>query len=116
MLTALSFFGVGTLLCAIAPSMEFLIAARAIAGVGGGGLASVGSIIFSDLVSLQHRGLFQGYANICYGLGAGLGGPVGGWISDTFGWYVRTEERADIQARGVLFPSEHLTDSRVALT
>ena len=23
-----------------------------------------------------------------FGLGAGLGGPLGGWINDTFGWYV----------------------------
>jgi hypothetical protein len=22
-----------------------------------------------------------------YGLGASLGGPVGGWINDTFGWF-----------------------------
>jgi MFS family permease len=86
MLTALSFFGIGTVFCGLAPSMQSLIAARAIAGVGGGGLASVSSIIFSDLVSLQYRGLFQGYANIAFGLGAGLGGPVGGWIADTFGW------------------------------
>jgi len=37
MLLALSLFGSGTLLCGIAPSMNFLIAARAIAGMGGGG-------------------------------------------------------------------------------
>jgi MFS family permease len=30
--------------------------------------------------------MFQGYANIFFGLGAALGGPVGGWISDTIGW------------------------------
>lgn len=23
-----------------------------------------------------------------FGLGAGLGGPMGGWINDTLGWYV----------------------------
>jgi hypothetical protein len=22
-----------------------------------------------------------------FGLGAGIGGPVGGWMNDTFGWY-----------------------------
>lgn len=22
-----------------------------------------------------------------FGLGAGIGGPMGGWINDTFGWY-----------------------------
>ena len=37
MLLALSLFGSGTLLCGIAPSMNVLIGARAIAGMGGGG-------------------------------------------------------------------------------
>jgi MFS family permease len=37
MLLALSLFGSGTLLCGVAPSMDVLIAARAIAGMGGGG-------------------------------------------------------------------------------
>ena len=37
MLLALSLFGSGTLLCGIAPSMNVLIAARVIAGMGGGG-------------------------------------------------------------------------------
>lgn len=22
-----------------------------------------------------------------FGLGAGIGGPIGGWINDVFGWY-----------------------------
>lgn len=30
-----------------------------------------------------------------FGLGAGLGGPLGGWVNDTFGWYVpRAVQRA----------------------
>ena len=37
MLLALSLFGSGTLLCGVAPSMNVLLAARAIAGMGGGG-------------------------------------------------------------------------------
>ncbi|CCM01688.1 uncharacterized protein FIBRA_03752 [Fibroporia radiculosa] len=59
MLLALSLFGMGTFLCGLAPSMDSLIIARTIAGMGGGGL---------------------------FGLGAGLGGPLGGWLNDTFGW------------------------------
>ena len=37
MLLALSLFGSGTFLCGIAPSMNVLIAARVVAGMGGGG-------------------------------------------------------------------------------
>lgn len=39
-LLALSLFTTGTLLCGMAPTMETLIAARAIAGMGGGGFVS----------------------------------------------------------------------------
>jgi hypothetical protein len=49
MMTALTFFGIGTIGCGIAPSMETLILARAIAGAGGGAMMSVGSIIVTDL-------------------------------------------------------------------
>lgn len=85
-LTAMLFFTVGTVGCAIAPTMPVLIAARAVAGVGGGGINTVGVIVMTDLVDLRRRGMYQGYANIFFGLGAALGGPVGGWISDTIGW------------------------------
>ena len=59
LLIALTSFTIGTVLCGVAPSMWFLIAARCIAGVGGGGVLSVGVIIMSDLVDLRRRGLYQ---------------------------------------------------------
>ncbi|KAJ3853012.1 vacuolar amino acid permease [Lentinula lateritia] len=86
MLLALTLFGSGTLSCALAPTMESLIAARAVAGMGGGGYWPVSSIVVTDLIPLKQRGLYQGMANILFGLGAGIGGPIGGWINDVFGW------------------------------
>ena len=46
MLLALSLFGSGSFLCGIAPSMNVLIAARVIAGMGGGGLVPQFHIIY----------------------------------------------------------------------
>ncbi|RPD61919.1 vacuolar amino acid permease [Lentinus tigrinus ALCF2SS1-7] len=86
MLLALSFFGSGTLLCGLAPSMDALIAARALAGMGGGGVMTVSSVAVTDLIPLRQRGLYQGMTNILFGLGAGLGGPLGGWMNDALGW------------------------------
>ena len=85
-LIATSFFAFGTTCCVFAPSMNTLIAARCVAGIGGGGIASVGGIIVTDLVDLRRRGLFQGYGNIFFALGGALGGPFGGFMSDRFGW------------------------------
>ncbi|KAM0753200.1 MFS general substrate transporter [Meredithblackwellia eburnea MCA 4105] len=85
-LIALFLFTVGTLLCGVAPTMEWLIAGRLIAGMGGGGIMTVASVICSDLVPLKRRGYIQGVSNLFFGAGGGLGGPVGGFISDRIGW------------------------------
>jgi len=66
--------------------MELLILARAIAGMGGGGISTVTSVAVSDLVPLKKRGLYQAVIAALYGLGSGIGGPIGGWINDTWGW------------------------------
>ncbi|OJT13552.1 Multidrug resistance protein fnx1 [Trametes pubescens] len=86
MLLALSLFGSGTLYCGLAPSMDALIVARAVAGMGGGGVMTVSSVAVTDLIPLRQRGLYQGMTNILFGLGAGLGGPLGGWMNDILGW------------------------------
>ncbi|KAF8313422.1 MFS general substrate transporter [Clavulina sp. PMI_390] len=86
LLLALSLFGFGTLLCGLANSMYMLIVARAIAGMGGGGIMTVSSVAMSDLVPLKQRGLVQGVGNLIAGFAAGLGGPLGGYINDSLGW------------------------------
>lgn len=79
-------FTLGTILCGMASSMELIIAGRAIAGIGGGGLTTLSSIVCSDLVSLRQRGTFQGLANCLFGAGAALGGPLGGLLTQHFGF------------------------------
>ncbi|KAJ7283826.1 major facilitator superfamily domain-containing protein [Mycena rebaudengoi] len=91
MLLALFLFGSGTILCGLVPSMETLILARALAGMGGGGQVVALRIVVTDLIPLKQRGLYQGMANILFGLGAGIGGPLGGWINDVFGWSAALE-------------------------
>ncbi|EJD06151.1 vacuolar amino acid permease [Fomitiporia mediterranea MF3/22] len=77
---------IGTLACGLSQNMETLIVARFLSGLGGGGIFTTSQIIVSDMYSIRSRGLAQGVANIFNGLGMGLGGPVGGYISDRFGW------------------------------
>ena len=79
-------FALGCLWCGLARSMEELIAARAFTGIGGGGMTTVVAILLSDVVSLRDRGTWQGYNNIVYASGAGLGAPLGGALADTLGW------------------------------
>ncbi len=80
------FFAAGNLICGLARKEWVLIFGRVIAGMGGGGLTAISTFVASDLVPLRRRGVWQGFGNISYGIGAGLGGVFGGWINDTWGW------------------------------
>ncbi|KAG1799327.1 major facilitator superfamily domain-containing protein [Suillus plorans] len=76
----------GTLLCGLSTSMELLVVARFLSGMGGGGIFTTCTITTSDMYSMRSRGLAQGVQSVFDGLGMGLGGPIGGLISDRFGW------------------------------
>jgi hypothetical protein len=75
-----------TLWCALAQSMLSFIMARALCGLGAGGIMSMGSIITSDLVPIEIRGAYQSYINIVFGIGSALGAATGGAIADHLGW------------------------------
>ncbi|KAJ2956434.1 hypothetical protein NQZ79_g7698 [Umbelopsis isabellina] len=79
-------FFLGSLLCGAAPNFWSLVAARVVAGIGGGGLNTMSSIVTSDLVSLRDRGKYQGYGNISFALGSVIGAPLGGFITDYYSW------------------------------
>ncbi|KZT75035.1 MFS general substrate transporter [Daedalea quercina L-15889] len=86
LMCAMSIFALGTLLCGLAPDMNGLVVARAIAGIGGGGAGTVSVILVSDIVPLRDRGTWQGIANIVFASGQAVGAPVGGVFADTIGW------------------------------
>ncbi|KAH9939440.1 MFS general substrate transporter [Amylocystis lapponica] len=83
---AVLFAAIGTIACGFSSNMETLIAARFLAGIGGGGVFTTATIITSDMYSLRARGLTQGVSAVFNSLGMGLGGPFGGFISDRLGW------------------------------
>lgn len=78
-------FLIGCLLCGLSNSFWWLVVARFIAGVGGGGVTSMSSITITDLVPLRDRAMYQGICNVFYGLGTACGGVVGGLFSDNKG-------------------------------
>ncbi|QLL30586.1 hypothetical protein HG536_0A04040 [Torulaspora globosa] len=86
LLTAYTFFGLGCLLTCFARNVTEFAVARAICGIGGGGINACSSITVSDICTAKERGIYQGYANIVFGLGQMLGAPIGGLFIDTVGW------------------------------
>ncbi|KAI1374579.1 MFS general substrate transporter [Hypoxylon crocopeplum] len=86
LLFAYTVFGLGCLGCGLSQDILQLCASRAVAGIGGGGMNAVVTILVTDLVSLRDRGMWQGYINIVFACGVASGGPVGGLLADTIGW------------------------------
>jgi MFS family permease len=81
-------FAIGNTLCGLPGSMKTVaILGRIVAGVGAEGLNSIGTFIGNDLVPLRRRGMWQGFGNIVYAAGIGLGGVFGGGISSVWGWH-----------------------------
>ena len=81
-------FATGNLTCGLAQDRNTIIVGRALAGLGGGGLNTISTIIASDLIPLRRRGLWQGIGNVMWGLGNGLGGVFGGYANDVWNWRV----------------------------
>jgi len=58
MLIALTIFLGGSLLCALVPRMDALIAGRAVQGLGASGMGTMVNVIICDTFSLRDRGLY----------------------------------------------------------
>lgn len=86
LLTALSLFLAGGLLCAFARSMPELIAARALQGLGAAGLLPISLTVVADLYSLRERARLQGLFSTIWASAALLGPLLGAWLTLSFGW------------------------------
>jgi EmrB/QacA subfamily drug resistance transporter len=85
-ITALSLFIAGSILCALAPNMPVLILARGLQGLGGGGIMPIVQTVISDVVSPRERGQYQAYFSGVW-MAAGIGGPVlGGIFAEHLHW------------------------------
>ncbi len=79
-------FVVGSIACAMAPSMLLLIIARAVQGIGGGGLISLAQTIVADIVAPKERGRYQIYFASVFLLASLLGPTLGGILTEYLHW------------------------------
>jgi EmrB/QacA subfamily drug resistance transporter len=84
--SALVIFSVGSLLAGLAPSMEVLIGARVVQGLGVGGLTALVQVVIATMVSPRERGRYSGYIGAVFALATVSGPLVGGVLVDTVGW------------------------------
>ncbi len=86
LLAAIVIFIIGSIACALAPTMFALIIARFVQGLGGGGLISLAQTITADAVSPKERSRYMGYFGVVFALSSIAGPVLGGVISQSVGW------------------------------
>ncbi|KAJ3128250.1 hypothetical protein HK100_009281 [Physocladia obscura] len=81
-LSAIFLFSCGSIWCGASNSMVMLICARALTGLGSGGITCLSVIVISDIVSMRDRGKYQSILGAIYGIASILGPVLGGIFSD----------------------------------
>ncbi|MBD8068478.1 MDR family MFS transporter [Bacillus sp. PS06] len=79
-------FLIGSFLCGIAPSMEWMIFFRLIQGFGAGAVMPIASTIVGDMYTKEERAKIQGYLSSVWGISAVMGPALGGILVEYISW------------------------------
>jgi DHA2 family multidrug resistance protein len=86
-MSCVALFTACSLLCGIAPTLGFLIVARILQGLGGGGLAPSEQAILTDTFPVEKRGQAFAVYGMAVVFAPAIGPTLGGWITDNFNWH-----------------------------
>ena len=86
LLVSIALFLLGSLACAVAPSMLALILARGLQGIGGGGLISLAQTVIADVVAPKERARYQATIASVF-VASSIAGPIlGGVFAEHLHW------------------------------
>ncbi|HQU13451.1 MAG TPA: MFS transporter, partial [Thermodesulfobacteriota bacterium] len=85
-LVGLVVFVPASVLCGISPSVEMLIAARVLQGIGAAIVVSTAPAILIGSVHPSRMGQVLGLQAAITSIGLALGPSLGGWLTDQWGW------------------------------
>jgi MFS transporter, DHA2 family, metal-tetracycline-proton antiporter len=80
-------FAIGSLFCALAPNLLFLVFGRILQAAGGAAVPALASASVAKVLPPGHRGTALGLIFSSVGVGAAVGPVVGGVVDSTLGWH-----------------------------
>ena len=83
---AMALFLAGSVLCGWATSMTGLIFARAMQGIGAGGIMPLAFILIGEMFTLEERAKMQGFFSGVWGVSSIVGPLLGGFLVDQLSW------------------------------
>jgi DHA2 family multidrug resistance protein len=86
-LLCIATFTAASVLCALAPNLQWLIAFRIIQGLGGGGLAPVEQSMLADTFPARQRGQAFALYGFAVVVAPTIGPTLGGWLTDNLTWH-----------------------------
>ena len=86
LIAAITIFVAGSIVGALAPDMTTLIIARAIQGLGGGGLMILSQAAIADVIPARDRGKYMGIMGAVFAVSSVAGPLLGGWFTEGPGW------------------------------
>ena len=86
LLSAIAIFLLGSMACGVAQTMDQLLAARFLQGLGGGGLGALAMATVADIVPARQLGRWLGYQGVIYAVASAIGPIVGGLFVDHLSW------------------------------
>ncbi|MFB7718036.1 MDR family MFS transporter [Nocardia sp. NPDC056100] len=79
-------FILGSIVAGMAHGMDLLIIARAVQGLGAGGLMVTSMALIADVIPLRERGQYQGALGAVFGVTTVVGPTLGGLFTDHLSW------------------------------
>lgn len=109
---AIALFTVGSILCAQAPDLSFLVASRILQGIGGAMMVPVGRLVLLRTSSKAELVTAMAWLQIPSSIGPILGPPIGGFIVTYLDWRWIFYINVPVGILGIVLATRYIADVR----